>query len=91
VTFADGSVVRERIVDIDDTTRRVAYAVVEWRTTHHHATMQVIEEGPTRSRLIWVTHLLPHDLAPFVEGMMEQGGAAIKRTLESTRAVSASR
>ena len=41
VTFADGTVVRERIVDVDDRTRRVAYAAVGWRATHHHASMQV--------------------------------------------------
>lgn len=91
VTFADGSIVRERIVDVDDNTRRVVYAVVEWRTTHHHATMQVLDEGETRSRLVWVTDLLPHDLAPFVDGMMEQGCAAMKRTLETSRMVSGSR
>ena len=91
VTFADGSVVRERIVDVNDSTRRVAYAVVEWRTTHHHATIQVLDDGNNRSRLVWVTDLLPHDLAPFVDGMMEQGCAAMKRTLESSRMVSGSR
>ena len=37
VTFANGEVVRERIVDIDDRARRLAYAVVDWRTTHHNA------------------------------------------------------
>ena len=48
VTFANGEVVRERIVDIDDRTRRMAYAVVEWRTTHHNASFQVIPDGSER-------------------------------------------
>src|SRR4051812_12012270 len=34
VTFANGMVVRELIVDVDDTARRVAYAAVGGRTTH---------------------------------------------------------
>jgi len=33
VTFADGTVVRERIIDVDDRARRIAYSVVEWRAT----------------------------------------------------------
>jgi len=31
VTFANGSVIRELIVDIDDMRHRLVYAVVEWR------------------------------------------------------------
>ena len=46
VTFADGTVVRELIVDVDDDARRVAYAVVEWRARHHHASMQVLPTEP---------------------------------------------
>ena len=35
------------------------------------------------SRVVWITDLLPNELAPTVDGLMEQGCAAIKRTLES--------
>ncbi len=31
VTFANGMVVRERIVDIDEDGRRLAYAIVDWQ------------------------------------------------------------
>jgi hypothetical protein len=84
VTFANGVTVRERIIDIDDTARRLAYSVVEWKATHHHATFQVWADGERRSRIVWVADLLPHDLAPTVGAMMEQGCAAIKQTLEQT-------
>jgi hypothetical protein len=84
VTFANGATVRERIIDIDDAARRLAYSVVEWRATHHHATFQVSAEGERRSRIVWVADLLPHDLASTVDAMMEQGCAAIKQTLEQT-------
>jgi hypothetical protein len=82
VTFAGGAVVRERIVDIDDGARRLAYSVVEWRTTHHNASIQVFAEDGTRSRVVWIADLLPDDLAGLVGGLMEQGCAAMKRTLE---------
>ena len=87
VTFANGEVVRERIVDIDDRARRLAYAVVGWRTTHHNASFQVAPDGDGRSRLIWITDLLPDSLADLVGGFVEQGCVAIKRTLEASAAV----
>ena len=83
VTFADGTVVRELIVDVDDSARRIAYAV-EWQATHHHASIQVFADGNMRSRLVWIADLLPNDLADLVDGMMEKGCAAMKQTLESS-------
>jgi len=85
VTFANGEVVRERIVDIDDKARRLAYAAVDWRTTHHNASFQVVPDGDGRCRLVWITDLLPDSIADVVRGYVEQGSLAIKRTLESGR------
>src|SRR5580765_8090948 len=59
VTFAGGAVVRERFVDVDERARRLAYSVVEWRATHHNASIQVVADGDNRSRVVWVTDLLP--------------------------------
>jgi hypothetical protein len=84
VTFANGMVVRERIVGVDDVRRRLAYSVVEWRATHYNASFQVVADGDARSRVIWIADLLPHDLAGLVDMMMEQGCTAMKRTLERT-------
>ena len=86
VTFANGEVIRERIVDIDDRARRLAYAVVDWRTTHHNASFQVTPDGDGRSRLTWTTDLLPDSLADLVGGFVDQGCVAIKRTLETSAA-----
>jgi hypothetical protein len=83
VTFANGEVVRELIVDIDDQARRLVYAVVEWRTTHHNASFQVMPEGDHRCRLVWITDLLPDTLAEMINGFVEQGSISIKRTLEA--------
>ncbi len=85
VTFADGSSVRELIVDVDDGARRLAYAAVGGRTTHHHASMQVFAEGQGRSRVVWITDLLPHELSGPIAALVEQGAAAMKRTLEARR------
>jgi len=84
VTFAGGAVVRERIVDVDDRARRLVYAAVEWRATHHNASIQVCADGDHRSRVIWIADLLPNDLADLVGGLMDQGCTAMKRTLEES-------
>ena len=87
VTFTNGAVVRERIVDLDDRVRRIAYAAVGGRFTHHSASIQVFPDGDSRSRVVWIADLLPNDLAELVGGMMEQGCAAMKRTLEQSNPI----
>lgn len=84
VTFANGLVARELLVAVDDETRRVAYAVVGGRMTHHNASMQVFAEGEGRCRLVWIADLLPHDMAGPIGAMVEQGSAVMKQTLERT-------
>ena len=84
VTFANGVVVREQIIDIDDDARRLAYSIVEWQLTHHNAAFQVFAVGRTHSRIVWIADLLPHELADRVGSLMEQGCAAITRTLQRT-------
>lgn len=81
VTFANGFVARELIVDIDDEARRVAYAVVDGPFTHHHASMQVVAEPGGGSRITWITDLLPDELAPMVDGLVHQGAAAMQHVL----------
>jgi hypothetical protein len=81
VTFANGLVARERIIDIDDGARRVAYAVVDGPFTHHHASMQVTAEPSGGSTLTWVTDLLPDDVAPMVTELVDAGAAAMVATL----------
>src|SRR5687767_3840147 len=53
VTFANGMVARERILDVDNAIRRVAYCVVGI-FEHHSASMQIVPEGAGRSRFIWI-------------------------------------
>ena len=81
VTFGNGLVAREVIVDLDDRTRRLVWSVVGGRMSHHNASAQVFADGEG-SRFVWIADLLPHEAAPAVAAMMDQGLAVIKRTLE---------
>ena len=85
VTFANGIVARELIVDVDDAQRRVAWAAVGGRLAHHNASAQVFAEG-IGSRVVWIADILPNDMAPAIAAMIEQGLAAMKKTLEGGRA-----
>jgi hypothetical protein len=82
VTFANGMVVREQIVDIDDAQRRLAYSIKSDRLEHHHATFQVREDSDTQCAVIWVADLLPNERAATFEEMMRQGSQVMKQTLE---------
>ncbi|MDR6890469.1 MULTISPECIES: SRPBCC family protein [Variovorax] len=82
VSFANGLVARELLVGIDEQSRRLAYTVTGGKASHHHASAQVFAEGEGRSRFVWITDVLPDELAAYIAPMMDQGGAAMKKTLE---------
>jgi carbon monoxide dehydrogenase subunit G len=83
VTFGNGMTAREDIVDVDDATRRVAWAIVGAQFLHYNGTAQVFPDGAGGSRFVWTADLLPNDLAGGVAAMMEAGIAVIKRTMEA--------
>jgi carbon monoxide dehydrogenase subunit G len=82
VTFADGLVVREPIIDLDDEARRLAWGAVGGRLSHYNASMQVFAEGERQSRVVWISDLLPHELKDYVAGNIEKGLGLMKQTLE---------
>ncbi|RSM67004.1 SRPBCC family protein [Amycolatopsis sp. WAC 01376] len=84
VTFADGTVVRERRVTVDHDTRRIVYSVVggSVRPEHDNASMQVFADGERRCRLVWTRDVLPDELAAPMAEAMSRGLDAVKRTLD---------
>ncbi len=86
VTFGNGHVARELIVDLDETDRRLVWAIVDEPFRHYNASAQVFSEKPGSCRFVWVTDLLPNELADHVAMMMEQGLGVIKATMENSAA-----
>ena len=82
VTMGNGTVVRERIVDVDDAARRLVWTIVGGRFSHHNGTMEVLDEPGGASRVVWMADLLPHALAVPIAAIMEQGLSVMKRTLD---------
>jgi carbon monoxide dehydrogenase subunit G len=83
VTFGNGMQVRERLVAVDDTQRRIVYTAQGGRATHHNASAQVLDVGDGTTRFVWITDLLPDAIAPAIEGMMDAGAQVMRATLES--------
>ena len=79
VTFANGSVAREVLVDCDDARRRLVYAISNERLKHYSASVQVVADGETRCRLVWTIDMLPNELAPYVQGQTKEAVAAIHK------------
>ena len=86
ITFANGMVVREVIVTVNDEMCRHAWSARGEPFTHHNASIQVFSEGVARCRVVWIADLLPNEVADTVEKMMLQGLDAMKRTLEGSPA-----
>ena len=82
-TFANGMVVHEQILDVDNDHRRVAYAVKDAPgVTYHHATMEVIDRAPGRCQFVWITDFVPDNAAATIGPLVDAGAAALKANLE---------
>ena len=81
VTFANGTIARELLVDCDEARRRLVYAVVSERVKQHSASVQIISDGDTRTRLIWIVDVLPDEIAPYIDAQMDQAALAMQRAL----------
>jgi hypothetical protein len=84
VTFFNGSVLRERLVDRDDDARRLVWWILPGPLgfEHHNGSAQVFADGDA-SRFVWTTDVLPDELAERLAPMIERGLDVIKQTLES--------
>lgn len=91
VTFANGNVVRERLIAVDDSARRIVWS---WTgeanlPAHDNSSFQVLPAGD-RSRLIWIHDVLPDNLADPLAAAMDGGLAVIGPTIERLASTAAS-
>jgi len=81
VTFHNGTVAREVLVDCDDARRRLVYAVISERVKHYSASVQVAADGEARTRMTWIVDVLPNEIAPYIAGQMDQAVLAVQEAL----------
>src|SRR5258708_39659526 len=79
VTFANGNVAQELLVTMDDTRKRLVYAVVSPRVKQHSASIQIFADGDSRSRVVWIADVLPDEIAPYIDGQMDLGTLAMQK------------
>ena len=84
VTFGNGLVVRELIVDVDDKTCRHSWSARGKPLTHHNASIQVFADGDNKCRVVWIADLMPNEVAATIDGMIGQALNTMKQTLESS-------
>ena len=88
VTFANGMVVRELIVAVDDQSCRHSWSARGEPLTHHNASIQVFSDGHGKCRVVWIADLMPNEVAEAIGEMIDHGLTTMKKTLESNPAVS---
>jgi carbon monoxide dehydrogenase subunit G len=84
VTFADGRVARELLVDLDDDSRRLVYAEPGGRFITRSASLQVFAHGENHCRVVWINDVLPNELAKLIRENMNKAAIVMKRTLENS-------
>ncbi len=82
VTFANGSVVREPIVAIDEESKRLVWAAEGARTSHYNGAVQAFADGESGTRVVWIADFLPDEAAQGIRAAMEAGAAAMKAALD---------
>ncbi|WFR73536.1 SRPBCC family protein [Prescottella defluvii] len=85
VTFADGTVARERLIAFDDERRRLVFSIIgdTMQPTHDNASMQVLPHGDGRSRFVWIHDVQPDELTIPMGAVMDHGLSLLKQTVES--------
>ncbi|UXA18172.1 SRPBCC family protein [Mycobacterium sp. SMC-4] len=84
VTFADGTIVAERLIDLDPVHKRVAYSVVggDLHLAHHHASMQAVPAANGSTLFVWHIDVLPEAAVAPMATVVEQGSMVMQRALQ---------
>ena len=83
VTFANGATVREPIVAIDATARRLVWTTEGGRATHYNAAVQAFAEPAGGARIVWTVDFLPDALTPQLAAAMDDGMQAMQGALDA--------
>lgn len=86
VTFANGMSLRELLVGVEDSERRLVWSAESDQWRHHNASLQVSDLGDGRSRTTWVADVLPDEAGEMIATIMEMGLGAMKAHLEGEAA-----
>ena len=82
VTFANGMVIREPIVTIDEEHNRLVWSAEGPQFEHYNSSAQAIEQADDTAVVVWIADFRPDELADVIDEMMTAGAAAMKSALD---------
>lgn len=82
VTFANGSVAREELVEWNDGERRLVYTIPSAPMRWHRASAEVSANPDGTTRFVWTTNVAPAEIGAYISEQMDLGVTALKATLE---------
>ena len=82
VTFADGTVLPETIIAIDDSLMRLVWSARTPSLTHHNGAMEIVRLAEGKSSVSWTADVLPHAAADPMSTAIGMGLATMKAHLE---------
>jgi hypothetical protein len=82
VTFANGAVFREHLVDLDHVRRRLVYAIADLPFITYQGTVEVEPVGVDNCRLVWTVDMLPNEHRGQIAQQMDIAVKAMKSALE---------
>jgi Polyketide cyclase / dehydrase and lipid transport len=85
VTFANGTIARELLVDCDNARQRLAYAIINERVKHYNGSVEIIPDGDARCRVKWIVDVLPHEIGPYISSQMDLGASAMQKAFAKDR------
>lgn len=84
-TLTGGHQLEEDVVNVDDERRRFQYRITGGMPVEHHlGTVDVLEDGPDSSLVVYSTEIKSDDLAGMMGPAVEGGVQGLKAHLESS-------
>lgn len=83
VTFFNGAVARERLIERSEEERRLVWSIVDGPYTHHNGAAQILANEDGTTRFVWIADLLPNEMATVTGELMERGVETVKQSLEA--------
>jgi hypothetical protein len=82
VTFANGMVIREPIIAIDEEHHRLVWSADGPEFEHYNGAAQAVAQSDHTTVVVWTADFKPDALANVVDEMMTVGAAAMKIALD---------
>jgi hypothetical protein len=84
VTFFNGAVARERLIERSAEERRLVWSIVDGPYAHHNGAAQILANEDGTTRFVWIADLLPNEMAEITGELMERGIETVKQSLEAS-------